>query len=261
MGMQDEDISSGTSTFTNYGLGARGIERIEKSGEVSYPIYDGHGSMVAMLAASGGQLTLRSQRSYGAWGDVRNGAGSGDPKGRYCASLGHRVDDESGLTYMGGRCQEPLTGRFLSEDNGRQGRNYYVYCGDEPIGRRDRDGKYWDIDFLLEKAWDIFNKAKVFGSGCIDTVNKLEKVQESLMEDVEFYKRQGQALLSDSEVEAASAPYMGATGGELQARIAELKADLAGKANVQAVVAQLSAGLIDVMIFMVQNDDPERIFG
>ena len=56
-GMKTLDTTSSGSTVTRNGLGARGIDRIERvnsSGTtVGYPLYDGHGNMVATLGKSG----------------------------------------------------------------------------------------------------------------------------------------------------------------------------------------------------------------
>lgn len=79
-------------------------------------------------------------RSYDVWGSVRSGSTTGDPKQRYCANLGHVQDDESGLIYMRARYYEPWSGRFISEDHGRGGPNWYGYCGNNPVGYFDASG-------------------------------------------------------------------------------------------------------------------------
>jgi RHS repeat-associated protein len=149
MGVEDVDstIESGTSTVadvTDYALGARSVERIAKTTggatNVAYPIYDGHGNMVSTLAYSGTTFSLGNNRSYDAWGNVRNSDSSGDPKARYCASLGHKQDDESGLIYMRARYYDPGAGRFLSEDPQGSGQNWYTYCSNDPVCLSDFSG-------------------------------------------------------------------------------------------------------------------------
>jgi len=100
--------------------------------------------MVATLFrdAQTGGYTVADQRLYGAWGEIRGGATSGDPKGRYVANLGHVQDDESGLIYMRARYYEPSTGRFVSEDPGQSGRNWFLYCENDGINWTDVSGKY-----------------------------------------------------------------------------------------------------------------------
>ncbi|RIJ94279.1 MAG: hypothetical protein DCC45_12960 [Armatimonadetes bacterium] len=65
----------GQSTeVTRYGVGARGIDWMEKSGSgggVSFPLYDGHGNMIATLSRSGsGSFAVSNARSYDVWGST-----------------------------------------------------------------------------------------------------------------------------------------------------------------------------------------------
>jgi len=102
MGMEDVDFASNAtvSKVTDYGIGARGIDAmfVTQSGttSVSYPLYDAHGNMISTLSKQGtGGFAYFALRTFDAWGMLRRGAQTGDPKGRYCASLGHKPDDES----------------------------------------------------------------------------------------------------------------------------------------------------------------------
>ncbi|MBV6459095.1 MAG: hypothetical protein HONBIEJF_02235 [Fimbriimonadaceae bacterium] len=127
---------------TQYGLGARGIDyiRVSRGSTVlseSYPIYDGHGNMIAQIDKSG---TLSNQRLYDVWGGVRSGSTTGEPSQRYCANLGHKLDDESGLIYMRARYYEPGTGRFISEDRQMEGINWYAYSENNPVSNVDPTG-------------------------------------------------------------------------------------------------------------------------
>ena len=100
-----------------------------------------HGSMVATLSRDGANgFRMADRRSYDAWGLVRAQQTGGDPKLRYCANLGHRQDDESGLVYMRARYYEPGSGRFLSEDSHADGINWFVYARNNPVGGADRSG-------------------------------------------------------------------------------------------------------------------------
>ena len=89
-------------------------------------------------------------------GVIRQGATSADPKGRYCANLGHVEDDESGLTYMRARYYEPSSGRFVSEDSERDGANWFNYCESDPVNQMDIDG-HASID------WTGTAQAALFG--------------------------------------------------------------------------------------------------
>jgi RHS repeat-associated protein len=156
MGIEDVDSSGNVK---QYGLGARGIESITNpSAGVMYPIFDAHGNMTGTICPSGtNSFTLANQRSYDAWGLVRSGSGSGDPTGRYCAALGHKQDDESGLIYMRARYYEPGSGRFISEDPGGQGNNWFSYCGNRPTCADDATGRRWQFtlgDYTFCIDWD-----------------------------------------------------------------------------------------------------------
>ena len=145
------------------------FERERLPGEV--PIFDGHGNMVATLTKNGTGCSIGDGRAYDAWGNILSGAGSGDPKGRYCANLGHKQDDESGLIYMRARYYGATSGRFVSEDPDRHGLNVFLYCGNEPLGRADgsgRDWLAWDTAFvgfvlgpLLGVAYDLAMEGKL----------------------------------------------------------------------------------------------------
>lgn len=92
-----EQTISGSSATTDvverHGLGGRGIDMISRttgSGTVDgFPLYDAHGNGVGTLTRSGtNSFAARDERTYDAWGAVRQGSGTGAPGGRYCAALG-----------------------------------------------------------------------------------------------------------------------------------------------------------------------------
>lgn len=144
---EEDYTNSPTYTVTRYGIGARGVDYIAKTASsttIACPLYDAHGNMIATVNTSG---TLADGRYYDAWGSViGSGSATGDPKGRYCASIGHVQDDESGLIYMRARYYEPGTGRFVSEDSSRDGWNAYAYAGNCPSARSDPSGKASVLD-------------------------------------------------------------------------------------------------------------------
>jgi RHS repeat-associated protein len=60
--------------------------------------------------------------------------------GDYVGGLGHESDTNKGLIYMRARYMEPVLGRFLSEDPSKDGGNWFVYCGGEPVNHIDENG-------------------------------------------------------------------------------------------------------------------------
>jgi RHS repeat-associated protein len=151
MGIEDVDVVGSSTNVTDYGLGPRGIEMLSKNGNLSYPLYDVHGNSIGTLSRSGSGFIVSNERSYDPWGNIRLGAATGDPKGRYCANLGHKQDDESGLVYMRARYYETTSGRFINEDSKRSGQNWFVYGTDDPVNHFDvtgnndgcASGAYW----------------------------------------------------------------------------------------------------------------------
>jgi RHS repeat-associated protein len=138
-----------------YGLGARGVDYIERISTVSptvvgFPLYDGHGNMVGTLMRSGSGYSLNDRRTYDAWGSIHSGNSTGEPNQRYCANMGHMSDDESGLIYMRARYYEPGSGRFVSEDPAMDGLNWYVYCKNTPTSLVDLDGRFALSSVLLK---------------------------------------------------------------------------------------------------------------
>ncbi|MCW5939371.1 MAG: RHS repeat-associated core domain-containing protein [Fimbriimonadaceae bacterium] len=178
----DKTRDPGTGTrkvVTRHALGARGGDMLETvlsmglAGERtvrSYPLYDGHGNMVAQVARAEDEapgssfmavpgaaaFELGARRKYDAWGQVRWTEGR-PAEQSYCACLQHRRDAESGLVYMRARHYEPWTGRFISEDPAMDGANWYVYCHNDPVNKVDATGKaaHWALVALHALAAGI----------------------------------------------------------------------------------------------------------
>ena len=79
---------------------------------------------------------------------------------------GKRLDEGSGLSYFGARYYDSEIGRFISKDPVKDGRNWYVYCANNPLGYRDPDGLkiimhygvMTDDEFLRETKGDSYGK-------------------------------------------------------------------------------------------------------
>ena len=73
------------------------------------PIYETHGNMIE---ARNGRIPAFGTSNLRCLEDIRVGALTDDPKGRYRAkSLGHKQDDESGLVHLRARYNKPGRGR------------------------------------------------------------------------------------------------------------------------------------------------------
>jgi len=89
----------------------------------------------SLLGALGGQFVY--SRSYDAFG-LRTGGAGGQPF-RFAGAYGYQ-EDASGLKLLGHRYYDPSTGRFISSDPIRDGRNWYAYCDNSPLGSVDPTG-------------------------------------------------------------------------------------------------------------------------
>jgi len=96
--------------------------------------------------------------------DVYGGPRRPDPsptvgKHRFVGGLGHTTEpDTGGLIYMRARWMDPVTGRFISEDPGRDGANWYMYCRNNPVNLVDVSGEYsWQVDLALFAIGVIIN--------------------------------------------------------------------------------------------------------
>ena len=69
----------------------------------------------------------------------------------YGGAFGYQ-EDANGLHLLGHRYYDSTTGRFLTRDPIRDGKNWYSYCGNNPVGYHDNVGLYWesiiDLGFL-----------------------------------------------------------------------------------------------------------------
>jgi RHS repeat-associated protein len=89
---------------------ARLLVETEEGGTASWPLLDGHGSVVATVEGSGG---IESRRSYGPWGEMLEGGASGTG---YLGGYGRLTDPTTGIVQMGARPYDPTLGAFLSQD-------------------------------------------------------------------------------------------------------------------------------------------------
>ena len=79
---------------------------------------------------------------------------------------GEYFDAESGNIYLRNRYYDASTGRFISEDPAKDGTNWYVYCGGNPIKRTDSDGLSFDELWWTMMKYDLgtANRANALGN-------------------------------------------------------------------------------------------------
>lgn len=134
---------------TTYLLGPRGVEYREVSvpdpgtgvdiKTIRWYIYDGLGSVLAEVDGDG---VVTATNKLDVYGNVRATTGTSDSNHKFCGSLGHTTEpDTGGLIYMRARWYDPAIGRFISEDPAGDGVNWYSYCDGNPVNAVDLDGR------------------------------------------------------------------------------------------------------------------------
>jgi RHS repeat-associated protein len=115
---------NGVSTFLNAGL-----KDIAKQTDIS-------GNVTAI-------------RKYDAYGMVIGSTGTWKGPFGYSGSAGYQ-EDETGLQLLGHRYYDSSTGRFITRDPIKDGRNWYVYCDGNPVSRVDANGLDWHNPGIVE---------------------------------------------------------------------------------------------------------------
>jgi RHS repeat-associated protein len=132
-------------TFTSTATYFNGMyRRDDVATTVRWYLMDGLGSMVGEVDPSG---NLTCSRGFDVYGATRCQTGTPTSKHGYVGKLGHETEDACALEYMRARWYDPAVGRFISEDPGRHGGNWFAYCSDNPTGSTDRSGR---DDFSLD---------------------------------------------------------------------------------------------------------------
>ena len=164
-GVTDDVLSDGAAAYTP-GVSQR------RSGATTYELQDRMGSSVRQTDASRSSTGARAYDAYGVQiGTDRTPVG---PFG-FAGAHGYQGDGDSGLKLLGHRYYDPSTGRFLTRDPIKDGRNWYAYCGGNPLeghgsrriehcrlglgitpwgSRADRkDNRYWYSDHNCHRRW------------------------------------------------------------------------------------------------------------
>jgi RHS repeat-associated protein len=99
--------------------------------------------------------------SYEAYGKLVHENGTVSFKASF---TGKQVDSDTGLYYFNARWYDAELGRFVTEDPARDGRNWYEYCGNNPLVRIDPTGnedynssitqEQYGKSFYLQRQYD-----------------------------------------------------------------------------------------------------------
>lgn len=108
---------------------------------------------------------MAASRQYDAFGNLTASTGTWNGPFGYGGGYGYQ-EDGTGLKLLGHRLYDSSTGRFLTRDPIKAGRNWYAYCENDPIGAVDPEGL--DLTVIGDTAgierWD-WTAEHVFGVG------------------------------------------------------------------------------------------------
>lgn len=130
VGVTDPVLSDGSATYTP-GISER------RSGTTTYELNDrlGTGSRQTNTSA-----TTTATRTYDAFGMLVSSTGTFKGPFGFAGAHGYQEDADSGLMLLGHRYYDASTGRFLTRDPVKDGRDWYTYCDNNPIAHCDSTG-------------------------------------------------------------------------------------------------------------------------
>lgn len=139
----------------------------------------------------------------------------------YGGAFGYQSEPDSGLQLLGHRYYDPSSGRFLSRDKARDGRNWYGYCGNAPLVQVDPSGLQ-SLDSLrayVLNLWKTYKDPKLIIQELDDLLsvgvsNGRRKVAEKARQFYQNFQRdlpQVEKLIK--HVRAKGSPPKGLKGG------------------------------------------------
>ncbi len=164
----------------DYYIYHRGTELIgyqSYSGKSYYYRQDSHGNVTALLDFAGNEVKNYKYDAYGEPQGTRlNPAGDQTIIYQWKAETervynpfgfcGEYADAESGLIYLRNRYYDPSVGRFVNEDPIRDGLNWYIYCGGNPV--------------MFVDPWGLFGKNTVLSYNQVYNID-VAKAQNELI--------------------------------------------------------------------------------
>jgi len=124
----------------------------ERRGGVSTWSHSGLKNADAQTTSVG---AIAATRVYDAFGAELSATGTWKGPFGYAGGFGYQ-EDSSGLKLLGHRYYDASTGRFLSRDPIKDGRNWYVYCANKPIRFVDPTGlAAWEGNLGFSGAYAV----------------------------------------------------------------------------------------------------------
>ena len=127
---------------TNIYVYGNGVELFKTGGQTSRYTKSYRGDVTTVTTGD-----ERTEYFYDNFGNKQKDTDTSTNPFEYC---GEYFDDETGLIYLRNRYYDPTIGRFITEDPIRDGENWYVYAGNNPVNFVDPWG-------LVVTRWDREN--------------------------------------------------------------------------------------------------------
>ncbi|MFM9873934.1 MAG: RHS repeat-associated core domain-containing protein [Fimbriimonadaceae bacterium] len=139
--------SLGSRSFKRNGVGVTasvlsdGLASFTPSGEVRGGVKTTFSSALKNddIQTSASQVVSAS-KVFDAFGNQLSSSGSWKSAFGYAGGFGYQSDLDSGLKLLGHRYYDSSTGRFLTRDPAKDGRNWYGYCNGQPVSQSDAVG-------------------------------------------------------------------------------------------------------------------------
>ncbi len=145
IGVTSPVLSDGSASFTPSGENRAGVK-------TAY-----HGGLKSFDTQTNSAQAVVGQRLTDAFGNQISSSGVWKGRFAYGGPHGYQEDPDTGLRLLGHRYYDSSTGRFLTRDPIKDGRNWYVYCGNDPVSQVDPTG--------LESLEQLFNR--LIGKGLV----------------------------------------------------------------------------------------------
>jgi RHS repeat-associated protein len=101
-----------------------------------------HADIKNSVAQTSTSQTVVASKQYDAFGNEVSSSGTWQGPLQYGGAFGYYTDTDYGLKHLGARYYDPTTGRFLSRDPIKDGRNWYAYARGNPVGFGDPTGLF-----------------------------------------------------------------------------------------------------------------------
>ena len=132
--------TKGTKTYIR-GAGGEIVKTKDSTSNSRYFSYNAHGDTTNIIEknAESTSFAVTAAYEYDAFGGLVTGTG-GEADSNAFRYNGQYTDEETGLIYLRNRYYDPSIGRFTQEDPAKDGVNWYVYCGNDPVNKVDPNG-------------------------------------------------------------------------------------------------------------------------